>query len=453
MKFKRLLSILLIITMLFTTSGCSLNFFSTESLLKPPALSGKSGEVQEAFNKLMSGKTFQLKTPSKGDYKSSFILYDIDGDKEEEALVFYTDSSTDTSVRISVLDYVKNTWVLVTDIKGSGSGVYDVAFPDLNGDNQAEIVVGWSLFDNKLTKMLTVYSIEKNSDKNIQVEVLANEYFNSKAFVDLNSNGVDDLILVYLDDAGEVQNSYFRAFSLNNNGAIFKFSEILLDSAITSVSAIVSDSIVFEDKDYARVFIDCLKSDTSIFTEVISWDVASLKASRVVKDPAKSTLRSSKLLSQDIDNDGKIEVPVTTKFFSGEKASSVVLSGVVYNFTMVEWLNMSGDRSHEKVKTVYNPIHSYLFMFPWGNDLTVNFDKIENQTNFCIWNTETNEIEDILFSILFVEEKDIENYQDVLEESVVLYETGSGSFYYHITSYGEDFGITDEIIISSFVKI
>jgi hypothetical protein len=120
---------------------------------------------------------------------------------------------------------------------------------------------------------------------------------------------------------------------------------------------------------------------------------------------------------------------------------------------MVEWLNMSGDRSHEKVKTVYNPIHSYLFMFPWGNDLTVNFDKIENQTNFCIWNTETNEIEDILFSILFVEEKDIENYQDVLEESVVLYETGSGSFYYHITSYGEDFGITDEIIISSFVKI
>ena len=91
-NFKRILSIVLVLAMLLLSTGCSLNFFSTDSLLKPPALTGKSGEVQEAFDKLMSGKTFQLKTPVKGEYKSAFVLYDIDNDSEEEALVFYTDS-------------------------------------------------------------------------------------------------------------------------------------------------------------------------------------------------------------------------------------------------------------------------------------------------------------------------------------------------------------------------
>ncbi|MBR3788991.1 MAG: hypothetical protein IKJ86_03260, partial [Clostridia bacterium] len=298
MKLKKVLSVIIVTVMLLSLSGCSLNFFSTETLLKPPALSGKSGEVQEAFNKLMSGKTFLLKTPTKGDYKSSFVLYNIDSDEDEEAIVFYTDSSTDTTVRIAVLDYVNRKWILVTDIKGSGSGVYDIAFPDLDGDKLPEIVISWSLFDTKLTKMLTVYKVTQATNKSFNIETLANEYFNAKAFLDLNSNDINDLVIVYLDDAAEVQNSYFRAFSIQNNASIVKFCEILLDSTITSVSAIHSDEINLKNDSYTRVFMDCIKSDTSMFTEVVSWDVESLKVKREIPEPSKNTLRSVKLLSR-----------------------------------------------------------------------------------------------------------------------------------------------------------
>lgn len=453
MKFKKVLSVIIVTVMLLTSSGCSLNFFSTETLLKPPALSGKSGEVQEAFNKLMSGKTFLLKTPTKGDFKSSFVLYNIDNDDDEEAIVFYTDSSTDTTVRIAVLDYVNRKWILVTDIKGSGSGVYDISFPDLDGDKLPEIVISWSLFDTKLTKMLTVYKVSQSTNKSFNIDTLANEYFNAKAFLDLNSNDVNDLVIVYLDDAAEVQNSYFRAFSIQNNGAIVKFCEILLDSAITSVSAIHSDEISLKNDSYSRVFMDCIKSDTSIFTEVVSWDANSLKVKREIPEPSKTTLRSVKLLSRDIDSDGKIEVPVNIKFFTGEKAVSVSLSGVVYNFSMVEWKNISDDKTSEIFKSVYNPIHAYLFNFPWTDDVTVNFDKIENETNFCIWNTDTKEVGDILFTIKFIENndklsRDIDDYDDY-----ILLQTETGVFVYEITPYGENYGITDEFIKSSFIKV
>jgi hypothetical protein len=453
-NFKRILSIVLVLAMLLISSGCSLNFFSTDSLLKPPALTGKSGEVQEAFNKLMSGKTFQLKTPVKGEYKSAFVLYDLDNDSEEEALVFYTDSSTDTSVRIAILDCVKNTWILINDIKGSGSGVYDVSFPDLNGDASPEIVVAWSLFDNKLTKLLTIYGVDYESDSRFRIETLANEYFNSKAYIDLNSNGVPDLTLVYLDDAGEVQNSYFRAFSLDNTNKIVKFSELLLDSSITSVSAINHDFITQSDAEYTRVFIDCLKSDTSIFTEVISWDLTTSKAARVIQEPAKTTTRSSKLLTQDIDNDANFEIPVTTKFFTDKKESSIVISGVVYNFTILEWLNLTGDKSDEKLRTFYNPVHSYLLGFPWGDNVTVKFDKIENQTNYCIWNASTNEIEDILFSIKFIEKQAVtKEANEFYDDNYILESTNEGDFVFEITPYGESFGITEEMIKSTFIMI
>jgi hypothetical protein len=402
----------------------------------------------------MSGKTFQLKTPVKGEYKSAFVLYDLDNDSEEEALVFYTDSSTDTSVRIAILDCVKNTWILINDIKGSGSGVYDVSFPDLNGDASPEIVVAWSLFDNKLTKLLTIYGVEYESDSRFRIETLANEYFNSKAYIDLNSNGVPDLTLVYLDDAGEVQNSYFRAFSLDNTNTIVKFSELLLDSSITSVSAINHDFITQSDAEYTRVFIDCLKSDTSIFTEVISWDLTTSKAARVIQEPAKTTTRSSKLPTQDIDNDANFEIPVTTKFFTDKKESSIVISGVVYNFTILEWLNLTGDKSDEKLRTFYNPVHSYLLGFPWGDNVTVKFDKIENQTNYCIWNASTNEIEDILFSIKFIENQSVaRETEEVSENAFLLVSTDAGDFMCEITSYGESLGITEETIKSSFIII
>ncbi len=453
MKLKKVLSVIIVTVMLLNLSGCSLNFFSTETLLKPPALSGKSGEVQEAFNKLMSGKTFLLKTPTKGDYKSSFVLYNIDNDEDEEAVVFYTDSSTDTTVRIAVLDYINRKWVLVTDIKGSGSGVHDISFPDLDGDKLPEIVISWSLFDTKLTKMLTVYKVSQLTNKSFSIETLANEYFNAKAFLDLNSNAVNDLVIVYLDDAAAVQNSYFRAFSIQDNGSIVKFCEILLDSTITSVSAIHSDEINLKNDSYSRVFLDCIKSDTSMFTEVLSWDVEKLKVKREISEPSKNTLRNVKLLSRDIDSDGKIEIPVNTKFFTGKKAVSVSLSGTIYNFSMVEWKNIADDNTSEIFKSVYNPIHSYLFNFPWSDDVTVNFDKIENQTNFCIWNTDTNEVEDILFSIKFIENndklsRDIDDY-----EEFIIFETEAGVFVYEITPYGENYGVTNEFIKSSFIKV
>lgn len=65
MKIRKIISLITAAALVIVCSGCSLNFFSVESLLAPPVQSGKNGEVQAAFNSLMKNEKIQLKTDRK----------------------------------------------------------------------------------------------------------------------------------------------------------------------------------------------------------------------------------------------------------------------------------------------------------------------------------------------------------------------------------------------------
>ena len=112
---KKIISIVLILCILFVCSGCSLNFFSVESLMSPPHQEGKYGEVEKVFKKLMADKSPQLKTPVYGDYQTAYILKDVDANGIEEAFVFYTETAVDANVRMALLEYINDSWVVAAD--------------------------------------------------------------------------------------------------------------------------------------------------------------------------------------------------------------------------------------------------------------------------------------------------------------------------------------------------
>ena len=89
-QLKRLLAVALVIVLSVSLSGCSFRFSSFDNLLRPPRLSGKYQGLQDSFEKLVD-KDYSLSTPENGLYRSAFIVNDFDMDKDEEALVFYTE--------------------------------------------------------------------------------------------------------------------------------------------------------------------------------------------------------------------------------------------------------------------------------------------------------------------------------------------------------------------------
>lgn len=448
MKLKRIACMIICVIVIFMCSGCSLNFFSVESLMSPPAQSGKNGEVEAAFKKLMSEKTIQLRTPASGDYQTAFVLFDVNGDGSEEALVFYTDSSIDASVRMAFLECINDTWMISADIKGAGSGVYDVMFSDMDNDGVFEILVGWSLFDSKISKIVSVYEITDGDKGIFNLNTLANEYYNYKAVTDFNGDENDDLVLVQLDDAGEVQKSYFRCFSFSRSKEFVKYGDVKLDSHINFVSKIQFDEVDVNGNKSKRIFIDCIKNELSMFTEMIYWDYEELKPIREEKNPVSSTLRSSKVYCRDIDGDGLLEIPSNTQLLGDEKLLTVKKADVQYTFTMLEWLNRYGDKSEGNIKTLLNPINLYLYRVTHADDVTVYYDSLQQALRFCIWDKDESVVKDELLSISFRTPKD-----ELKAEGKKLRSDENGTYYYRITPYGESFGITDEGVKSSFIII
>ncbi len=447
MNIKKITALIMTVILVIMCSGCSLDFFSVESLLAPPVQSGKNGEVQKAFNTLMKDKKVQLKTPASGDYQTAFVLYDINADGIDEAFVFYSDASVESTLRMALLECVDDEWSITTDIKGAGSGIYDICFNDLDGDGFSEIFVSWSLFDSKITRVVSIYEPIVTNGGNVALESIGSEYCNTKSFIDFNGDLKNDLVVVYLDDTAEIQKSVLRFFSLSPEKKLVKYSEINIDSSVTSVEAITSDVIKAGDRSYSRIFIDCLKSEKIMFTDMVYWDSAASKPVRAFAEPGLTTVRNSKILSRDIDNDGNIEIPVVTTLKGDSKQFSLTDYDNVYTFTLLDWLDAKGDTHKDNIQTLYNPLEGYMLKFDWNGTISIRYDSVQTALLFCEWSESQKSYGDELFSIAYREVKDDAPYGEVL------YEDEEGVYYYEITKEGTYYGITEDLLVSSFIKL
>ena len=449
MKKSKFLCIVLILCVIVASfSGCSLNFFSVESLLIPPAQSGENGEIQKAFNELMKNKTVQLKSPASGEFQSPFVLYDIDADGKDEVLVFYSESNTEGSVRVLLMKEINGDWKFCDDVKGAGNGIYDVNFVDVNNDSKPEIFVSWTLMDSKTTRIVTAFEGRKGNDTPILFRSLGNEYGIAKSFVDFNGDGKKDLCLIYIDDTGSVQKSFLRLFTVSENNSLVKYGEVPLDGSIQSVLSIKNDVVRYGGGTNSRLFIDCVKNEKMIFTEMVYWDNAQAVPVRAFDDAAVSNSRSYLVQCADIDGDGLIEIPVLTTLYGNTNELSVVNADGTFVFTMLEWANVKGDNSKAPVLTLLNPIDEYLFEFNWNADVTVKYDSLREGLVFYEWNQEKSVIGSELFALMF-RGKEITN--EIPGE--LLRSEDSGDFYYQITEKGEAFGITKNSLDKSVVTI
>ncbi|MBO5066386.1 MAG: hypothetical protein J6D06_09760 [Clostridia bacterium] len=444
---KKIIGLLLAASLLLTCSGCSLNFFSVESLLSPPMQSGKNGEVQEAFNTLMKKEKIQLKTPLAGDYQTSFVLFDVNDDQNDEAFIFYTDASVDASVRMAFLQCIDNEWQIAADIKGGGNGVYDIAFSDMNNDGLSEIFVSWSLFDSKVKKITGVYLPAMSENGVLTLKSLGSEYCDARGFVDFNGDTEKDFVVVYHDDTGDTQKTFLRLFSLSKSYELVKYGEIPLDSAITSVSRIQSDVISINGDKITRLFIDCQKSEKMIFTEMVYWNSELSVPVRAISKPSLSNTRSYKVSSMDVDGDGLLEIPVITSLAGDEKQFSVSYYDEVYTFTLLEWKNLKGDNDNQTLKTLSNPLDEYLLLFPWEGEVSVKYDSVRDALVYYEWKESEHEYGDELFAIA---QRDSD---EKFENNNILYKDDNTAYFFEITQQGVSFGVTADLLKQNFIKI
>lgn len=103
------------------------------NLLSPPKLTAAQTEIYQALVDA-KGRDFTLKYPRAGDYRSAFIIKDLDGDSEDEALVMYATNARDdlgSTLWLTFFDTSDGQWFATTDYALSAVDIERVMFESL----------------------------------------------------------------------------------------------------------------------------------------------------------------------------------------------------------------------------------------------------------------------------------------------------------------------------------
>ena len=287
----------------------TVSFKSVDSLLRPPKNKGDNLELQTAFE-AVAGDRYSFKAPISGDYNSSFISVDINGDGDNEVLVFYSDEKSIDSVKINILDKINDKWVSVVDIESDYSDVHKVDFADINGDGSLEIILGYSIFETKLTNTLNIYRLDIKNDTYTAESIFTNSY-TDYLVLDINADSIKDLLI--FDNPGinnfiGIKATYFD-FA---HSRIYNSGEYLIDPALTSIKSLMFNTDA--DSGETRVYVDGYRSDSYMITDVFAWD-STVKKFRGCftadkKQGISHTVRKFNISCRDTDNDSVVEIPI-----------------------------------------------------------------------------------------------------------------------------------------------
>ncbi len=276
-------------------SGCF--FKSVDELYALPQQSQVYYDLQTEIDKLMvTGVSYAA--PISGANQQSVQLADLDGDNQDEAIVFLK-TTGEKPLRMHIFDRIDGSFTNIATVTGDGNTFESVEYVQMDGNPGLEIVLGRQVSDQVLQSM-TVLSLEEGN----AVELLTTNYSEYK-IADLDDDGNQDLFVLRFDAEERVGVAEYYHYE---GGQMAKAPEALLSAGVTTVKRIIVGNV---DTDLPAVFVAGLYEETSTITDVFVYKDGSfinLSTSGAVGTGAQS-IQNYFVYATDIDSDGIIELP------------------------------------------------------------------------------------------------------------------------------------------------
>jgi len=450
---KKMFIVLIIVSVICPVFILFISRFDTvQDLMKPPRLYGDNEKIQTAFEiSLKDSNDLLLKYPSEGEYRSAYVMYDVDMDGQDEAFVFYTLKSDETIVRINILDRVNGEWLSISDTAGYGSEVTSISFVDMNNDGQSEIVIYWSLYESKTSKVVTIHKTTNKGEKITNLKTMANESCSYFKMVDLDSDGNTEMFLSQIDSSNDTPRAYAKLLKIGKGNTISVVGEVNLDGSVSGYSSfkVETDNLGNPPK----IYIDANKGENQMITEVVYWNKQTSTLEAPLLDRATLsnliTLRTPGISSMDIDGDGKIEIP--TDADKNNNSTSDINNPNEIRVGITQWCEVSDNHLVPKVYSLVNYNDLYILIVDRSDAESVVVYNNLKQRKLTVYKKAADEQNgEELFSIITVAVGDWSN--NPKEGYSILKRNDSLVYAYNISTAGTQVGIQPETLASN-IKI
>ncbi len=364
-------------------SGCSVGT-GVESLLLPPKLSDEQSRINKALSDT-AGKNISLKYPKTGDYRSPFIIKNLDKEENEEAIAFYEKSGVGGSaLRMALLDRKDGQWISTADHACPGTEVDKVMISDFGQSGETTVVVGYTLI-NQNYKMLEAYSYENGT-----LKVLYTDKYSEMESFDINNDGANELILISSALQNTAKSLALNALNADEASGGTPLAKVLVRSgdSFSEISEVEMDNIAIGYTSIVKgkvgvgipaLFVDTLVWSDQIETQVLYFENGKLSNPLYHKiEVLDATMRPYGYASMDIDGDGVVEIPVPAAFPGYETLSSEE------QLFYADWYVFEQYALIKKNSGYLNVNESYCFMLPsrWQGFVTAKQDASSGEVVF-----------------------------------------------------------------------
>lgn len=325
-----------------------------DTMLSPPRLTAEQEQIYQALQSA-AGASVRLKYPKSGERRSAFTVEDLDGDGQDEAIVFYEVSlpaADENPLRLCLLAQQNGRWRAVQDYPTAGAEVERVDVDTLGSNPRRNLIISYSLVDGS-DRTAEVYHVEDGG----LVRSLSLP-FSLMALRDLDGDGTTELLAVTSAKAPNPASA--AVYALDQAGQYVCVPANLPDS-FTDVTRLVYGRIPGAEpgETVPAFYIDGSAGATTAQTAVLTY--IGQKLSTVYFDSADhipNTMRPSGCQTYDIDGDGEPEIPVQAVFYGYEAGSEVP------QLPMTNWYVCRNGLLMRERSSYYSVANSYVFLMP-----------------------------------------------------------------------------------------
>ena len=346
-RMRKVLCALVMALAAFTLSGCAMPrlTLNSEDLYALPTLPANYTELNTQLSAILEAGA-EYAAPTSGANIQSVQLVDLDGDGREEAVAFFRNAEEEKPLKIYIFTDTGDSYEQAGLIEGSGTGIYSIAYTDLNGDGRMELLVGWTATAE--LRVLEVYALRPGG-----AEILVSSDYVKYTTADLNQDQRQELVVFHADEGGDGVADYYvwqedgnftsqssarlsvTMAELNQQGRVTQGTlreeaPALFVTGVTDLARAVTDILAVRNGELANIVLSDLTG--------VSGEIAPFAA----------------LYPADLNNDGITEVPAPVDVYAADEEGP--------SFRRVDWYAYDASGQSQMVLRTYHNVEDRWYL-------------------------------------------------------------------------------------------